>query len=184
MSKLLKKFLQIVIFPAALLVVSKLLGLYFAITYFNLDFFLDTEPEEIYSLQIYFTNQGDTLLANSVSNLMMFCAIAAVSIYFLIKYRLSLLASYNPRTLVKLNNINLLSWVHKKGNTFLRVFVWIMFLWVASITIIADTLAQNSFPFISILTFIVSIISTWVLIRTFEIEGEIIYPHSKASNLF
>ena len=184
MSKLLSKLLQIVIFPAALIVVSKLIGLYFVITYFNLEYFLDTKPEEIYSLQIYFANQTETVLANSVSNLFMLVAIATFTIYFLLKYRLSLLASYNPRTLVKLNNVNLLSWVNKKGNTFLKVFVWLTFLWLTSIITIADSLNNNTFIWIATLAFLVAITSTWVLIRTFEIEGEIIYPHNKASNLY
>ena len=184
MSKILSKFLQIVIFPAALLVVSKVAGLYFAIIYFKLDFFLETKPEEIYSLQIYFTNQTETLIANSVSNLFMLLTIGGVTIYFLIKYRLSLLASYNPKTLVKLNNLNLLPWINKKNNTFLRVFVWIVFLWFTCITIIADVFTNSTFSWIGTLAFLVTIISTWVLIRTFEIEGEIIYPHSKTSNLY
>ncbi len=184
MSKLLSKFLQIVIFPTALLVVSKVLGLYIAVMYFNLNFFLETHPEEIYSLQIYFTNSNETLIANSVSNLVMFCAIASVAAYFLIKYRLSLLATYNPRTLVKLNNWNMLSWVNKKDSTFLKVFVWTMFLWITSILIIVDVISQNTVGWIGIFAFVVTIISTWVLIRTFEIEGEIIYPHSETSNLY
>lgn len=184
MSKLLRKFLQHIVFPAALVIVSKVGGLYFAITFYNLDFFLETRPEQIYSMQIYFTDHGQALLANSVSNLIMFLAIAIITIYFLIKYRLSLLASYNPKTLVKLNNLNLMPWIYNKRNTFLRVFVWLMFLWTVCIIIITDTIAQNSFSWIATLTFVVTIVSTWVLIRTFEIEGEIIYPHNKTSNLY
>ncbi len=184
MSKLLKSFLQNVILPAALLVVSKVAGLYLAITLYQLDFFLDTRPGGIYSLQIYFTNNQDTLIANSFSNLVMFFSIALTTIYFLIKYRFSLLVTYDPKSMVKFNNLNLLPWINKKGNTFLRVFVWSLFLWVACITIITDEIARNNFSWISLSTFIVTIVSSWVLIRTFEIEGEIIYPHSKTSNLY
>ena len=184
MSKLLRKLLQYIILPAALLVVSRVAGLYFAVTFFNLDFFLETKPEQIYSLQIYFTNQTDALLASSVSNLTMFFTISLIAIYFLIKYRLSILAAYNPKVLVKLNNLNLMSWVNNKNNTFLRVFVWITFLWIVSIILIADVLSQNSFPWIAIISFLTTVMSTWTLIRTFEIEGEIIYPHSKISNLY
>ncbi len=184
MSKLLRKFLQYIILPTALLIVSKVVGLYVAITFFNLDFFLETRPEQIYSLQIYFTNQTDAVLANSISNLTMFLSISFVTIYFLIKYRLSILATYNPRILVKLNNLNLMIWINNKKNTFLRVFVWVMFLWIICITVVTDTLSGSSFSWISILTFLVTIISTWVLIRTFEIEGEIIYPHNRTSNLY
>ncbi len=184
MSKLLRKFLQYIILPSALLVVSKVVGLYIAITVFNLDFFLETRPEQIYSLQIYFTSGSDALFANSVSNLIMFLTISVFSIYFLIKYRLSLLVTHNPKTLVKINNLNLLPWINSRGNTFLKVFVWIMFLWVVSMTVIVDALSQNTYAWIGVLAFLVTIMSSWVLIRTFEIEGEIIYPHSKTSNLY
>jgi|GEM_PF-635109 len=183
MSKLLKKFLQNMILPAALLVVSKVAGLYFAITFFNLDFFLETRPEQVYSLQIYFTNQTDTLLASSTSNFTMFLTMSLMTIYFLVKYRLLILSAYNPRVLVKLNNLNLMPWVNDKRNTFLRVFTWNIFLWITSIVIIADVISQNSFSWIAIISFLVATTSTWVLVRTFEIEGEIIYPHSEISNL-
>ena len=184
MSKLLKKFLQYIVLPAALMIVSKVGGLYIAISFFNLEFFIETRPEQIYSLQIYFTNNTDAVLASSISNLTMFLTIALISIYFLIRYRLSLLAAYNPRILVKLNNFNLMPWANGKNNTFLKVFIWLMFLWVVSITIIADVISENSFAWIGMSAFVITTISTWVLIRTFEIEGEIIYPHNKTSNLY
>ena len=184
MSNLLRKFLQNIILPTALLVVSKVLGLYFAITFFNLDFFLETRPEQIYSIQIYFTNNSETILASSLSNLTMLLIMSVVASYFLIKYRLSVLSTYNPKILVKLNNLNLMPWVNSKSNTFLKVFIWVMFLWIACINIVADVLSQNTFLWIGVIAFVVSIVSSWVLIRTFEIEGEIIYPHSSTSNLY
>ncbi len=184
MSKLLRKLLQYIILPAALLVVSRVAGIYFAVNFFNLDFFLETQPEQIYSLQIYFTNQADALLASSISNLTMLITISSLAVYYLIKYRLSILAAYNPKVLVKLNNLNLMPWVNNKNNTFLKTFVWITFLWIVSIILIADVLSQDSSLWIAILSFLTAIISTWALIRTFEIEGEIIYPHSKVSNLY
>ena len=184
MSKLLSKFLQNIILPSAMLIVSKIVGLYFAVKFFNLDFFVDNQQESMYSLQIYFTNRADTLLANSVSNITMFSVMGLFTLYFLLRYRFSLMATYSPKTLVKFNKLNLLQWIHSRGNTFLKVLTWIIFLWVASITIIADSLIQDSFYWIGLVAFVVSIIFTSVLVRTFEIEGEIIYPHSKTSKLY
>ncbi len=184
MSKLLKNFLKYIILPSATIIVSKVVGLYFAINFFNLDFFLETRPEQIYSVQLYFVSQGDALIANSVSNLFMLGSIGLISIYFLTRYRLSKLAEYNPRVLVKLNNLYLMPWVNKKGDTFLKIFVWVLFLWVVSINSVVDTIGGNSFLWIAILSLTISVLSTWVLIRTFEIEDEILYSSNKAPNLY
>lgn len=184
MSNLLKNFLKYIILPSATIIVSKVVGLYFAVQFFNLDFFLETRPEQIYSVQLYFANQGDALVANSVSNLFMLGAIGLISIYFLTRYRLSKLAEYNPRILVKLNNLYLMPWVNRKGNTFLKVFIWILFLWIVSVNSVVDAIGGNSFHWVAILSLTISVLSTWVLIRTFEIESEFLYSNSKTPNLF
>ncbi len=184
MSKLLKRFLQNIIFPCALLVVSKVAGLYLASWMFDLKFFLDTKTNHFFSIQIYFENTTQAMLANSVSNIVSFATIAIFTAYFLMKYRLSLLTSSNPKVLVKLNNWNLIPWINTKGNSFLKVFIWTMFLWILSIIIIADIISQNSFLWIGVISSICTILLSWILIRTFEIESEINYPHSKTSNLY
>ncbi len=184
MSKLLKNFLKYIILPSATIIVSKVVGLYFAISFFNLDFFLETRREQIYSVQLYFVDQADTLIANSISNIFMLVALGLISTYFLTRYRLSKLAEHNPKILVKLNNLYLMPWVNKKGNSFLKVLVWVLFLWVVAINSIVDTIGGNSFLWIAILSLTISVLSTWVLIRTFEIESEIIYSSNKTPNLF
>ncbi len=184
MSKLLSKFLQSIILPSALLIVSKVTGLYIAVKLFNLDPFIENKPEQIYSLQIYFTNQTEALLANSVSNLTMLLVFSLLTAFFLTRYRLSVLANNNPKILLKINNLNLTSWINNKNNTFLKVFVWTMFLWIVCIKILVDVISQSSFLWIGGIAFIITLISTWVLIRTFEIEGEIIYSHNNTSKLY
>jgi hypothetical protein len=184
MSKLLKRLLQTIILPAAMIIVAKVGGLYLAIIYFKLDFFLETRPEGIYSIQLYFTNHSATLIANSWANISMLIVMTLFTAYFLLRYRLSLTSIYNPRTLVKLNRFNLLSWANKKGVSFLKVFVWIVFLWIACITIIADVISQNTFAWVGSIAFVLTILSTWILIRTFEMEAQTIYPESNTSNLY
>lgn len=176
MSNLLKRVLKISILPAALIIVAKVIGLYIAIKYFHLEVFIDNNPENMFSIQLFFMDSTSTLLANSVSNFAVLVTLAAVNTYLIFKYRLAIVYNNNPKTIVKLTKLNLISWVNKKDNDFMKVFVWTVFLWMVCFIIMSDVFAQGTYQWIGIFAFVVCTISTWVLIRTFEIESQIIYP--------
>lgn len=170
MSKILRKTLKILVLPAALMVLSKAAGLYLATLIFNLEVFLETHVDGVFSIQVFFLDRESTILANSFSNAFMLFIFTVATVALVIKYWFSVTSKYNPKTLIRLNNLNLISWVNEKDNSFLKVFIWIVFMWIIAILAISDTLKQYAYEWIGVIAFIVVIILTWILIRTLEME--------------
>jgi hypothetical protein len=170
MSKILRKILKILVLPAALMVLSKAAGLYLATLIFNLEVFLETHVDGIFSIQVFFLDRESTILANSFSNAFMLFIFTVATVSLVLKYWFSVTSKYNPKTLIRLNNLNLISWINEKDNSFLKVLVWIVFMWIIAILTISDILKQHSYEWLGVIAFVVVIILTWILIRTFETE--------------
>jgi len=181
MSKILKAVLKNLILPASLLVVSRVVGLYLATKIYGLQAILDTQAEGWFSVRVLFLDQDSTVLANSFSNIFMLTVFTLAGVYLALKYWLSVNLKYDPRTLVKLNNLNLLSWASEKGNTFIRVFIWIIFIWIITVLIISDTLQLQSYDWIGVMSFIVAIILTWLVLRCLEKELECLSNSNKCN---
>lgn len=176
MSKLLLNMLKISILPAATMVVSKLLGLYIGSVVFGIDTFLTNEIQDIFSVQLNTLSRDDALTLNSVSNLTMLIVMTSINLYFFVKYTIFLRSQNNPKTVVKLTKLNLVKWVTDKENSFLKVFVWGMFLIASNAIVIASTLHGETYTWIGIAAFMITIFFVWVLIRSFEMEAAKVYP--------
>lgn len=176
MSQLIRRLIKTAIFPAALMIVSKVAGLILAVSILNLNVYFANDINGIFSFQIYFLNEGETFIANSFSNAFMILVMAVFTMYFVIRYYVSSTAGKNPRTIVKLVKLNLLSWVTSKSNGFIRAFVWTIFFLASSLIVIASSLNTATFAIIGIASFLVLVVNVWLLIRGFEIDSESIYP--------
>lgn len=179
MSKLLKRILKISVWPAVLMIAGKLLGIIIANIAYKLDFFIDNQIQGIFSIQLYYTDTATTLLVNSVSNLFMIIILAVPTIYFIIKTSIYQSTLQNPRTIVKITKLNVLSWITKNDTSFLLIFVWCSFLLVASLIIIAQSIQGISYSWIGGFSAVLAIFSIWGTIKTYELEIDKIYPKEK-----
>ena len=179
MSKLLKRILKISVWPAVLMIAGKLLGIIIANIAYKLDFFIDNQIQGIFSIQLYYTDTATTLLVNSVSNLFLIIVLAVPTIYFIIKTSIYQSTLQNPRTIVKITKLNVLSWITKNDTSFLLIFVWCSFLLVASLVVIAQSIQGISYSWIGGLSAVLAIFSVWGTIKTYELEIDKIYPREK-----
>ncbi len=170
MSKILRKTLKILVLPAALMVLSKAVGIYIAAIIFDLEVFLETHVDGIFSIQVFFLDKESTVLANSFSNAFMLFVFTVATVSLVLKYWFSVTSKYNPKTLIRLSNLNLISWVNEKDNSFLKVLIWVIFMWIIAILTISDILKQYAYEWIGVIAFVIVIILTWILIRTLETE--------------
>ncbi len=166
------------------MIISKALGVYLATLVYNLPVFLDTQRETIFSVQIFFLDTESTILANSFSNLFMLFIFTIATIYLITRFWLSANSKYNPKILIKLNNLNLLSWIHHKENTFLTVLIWLIFLWLITLLIISDMFKHMTYNWIAVLSFTISIISSWILVRALEMELDTMPIEDNNSKIF
>ncbi|MHC1716528.1 MAG: hypothetical protein AB9915_01350 [Candidatus Dojkabacteria bacterium] len=176
MSKLLRRALKISLWPAILMIAGKLLGIAVVSMVYDLKFFIDNNLDGIYSVQIYFTDSSTTLFVNSVSNLLMLIILAIPTFYFIIKTSVYQSSLQNPKTVIKITRMNILNWITKKDTSFLQIFIWSSFLTIASIIVIIHTLQNNCYTWIGIVAGVISLLTIWGTIKTFELETDNIYP--------
>ena len=176
MSKLLKKALKSAIFPASLLVAGKFLSVFLLISYLGMNFSVGNDNASFFTIQLYLNDPKATLFVNSISNLFSLLIIAIPSLYFLLQLTLFKNAQGDPRVVVKLTKLNLLKWVTSQESSLIKVTVWTVFLWIISGIVISSTISFSTYSWIGILAGILVTLSTWGLVRTFEMETAKIYP--------
>ena len=176
MSKLLRRALKISIVPAVLLIVGKFLGILGTSIIYNLNFQISNDLNGIFSVQIYYSDASTTLFVNSISNLVMVLFVALPLAYFIIKTYLYNSVAKNPRTIVKMTRFNILKWITAKDTSFLTMFIWCAFLWIASGVTVAHTLQGSTYTWIGIVAGFIALIASLFTIKTFEMETDNIYP--------
>lgn len=179
MSKLLKRALKISIVPAILMIVGKFIGIFATSALYDLQFSIGNETNGLFSVQIYYPDEVTTLFVNSVSNLVMVLFIALPLIYFIVKTYIYQTAAQNPKTIIKITKLNLLSWITKQDTSFLTIFIWCAFLWLSSGITVVHTLQGSTYTWIGILAGVLVLLSTLFTIKTFELETGKIYPSEK-----
>lgn len=176
MSKILLKTLRLAILPAATMVVAKLIGTYIAVQFYNIDIFISNDIGLFFSVQLNVATDTQAMQIESISNTIMLIIMTISSSYIFIKYSLYQMSKDSPQTIVKLTKLNLLKWVTDKHSVFLKVFVWTIFLLTTSAIVITSALNSRTTQWIGAVAFVITIISMWSLVRTFEVETARIYP--------
>jgi hypothetical protein len=179
MSKLLKRALKNSMLPAILMIAGKLLGIVFVSVVYGLTFEIGNDLQGIFSTQIYFSDPAITLFVNSVSDLSMLLFIAIPTIYFISKTVVFQSTVDNPKTIVKVTQFNLLKWITKDDTTFLKIFIWCAFLLIVSSITIVNSIQDNTYTWIGILSGALTFVCSLGAIKSFEIESNRVYPDNR-----
>lgn len=176
MSKLLIRALKLSILPASLMVVGKFVSVFILIAAAQLQFSIESSRQTLFSIQVYLEEYSDVLFINSYSNLITLALIAIPTFYILARKLFMQSARENPRTIVKLTRLNILKWVLNDKTSVLKITVWTMFLWIISGVCISSSISGFTHIWIGILSGVLSILATWGMIKTYEMETDKIYP--------
>lgn len=175
MSKLIIAILKNSILPASLMIAGKVLGLFIAVRLYNFDLYLANDIKQIFTIQVFFTDPVQTIIANSFSNMVMLMLLAAGTFYFLFKHMVQMTATRDPRTIVKLVKYNMLNWATDHNNNFIKALIWCIFLWAACLVTIANAIAGVAADYVTITAIVLLVLSAWRIIKTFELETVRIY---------
>ncbi|MFH1547487.1 MAG: hypothetical protein ABIC57_03300 [bacterium] len=182
MSKLLRKILSAAVFPAALMIVSKLAGLSISNWLFNLGWNLETSTGSLFSVRVTYADAASVVISNTYSNFIMI-------LIMLLGTGMTLFQAYflheshqNPRVLVKFMDINFIIWLTDSESLFPKMSVWIGFLWVSTLIVITQTIRHVSDPWVATLALLLSVIFTWFAIKDFEREIDTIIPENGKLN--
>ncbi len=182
MSKLLQKILSAALFPAALVIVSKIAGMLLVNEIFNLNWGIQTSSGGLFTVQILYEDPAKALLCNSYSSLFVLIVLAIGVGILLFQGAFLHTTHQNPRVLVKLINFNFLLWLTESDIIFPRLAVWLMFLWIISILNITQALQGDIYPFVAVVGFVLSIISTALAFRDFERDLQTMMPEHGTLN--
>ncbi len=176
MSNLLKRALKISLTPAILIIAVKVLGILLLGSIYGFDMQIGNDLGETFSTQIYISNEKDALFLNSLSDGLTLSVLVLPLAYMIVKVFVSRKSLEDPRTIIKLTKANLLKWVTDKETSFLKVFIWTVFLWIVSSLIIVNTLQEKTYIGIGVSAGICALISAWCVLHIFEIESNKLYP--------
>lgn len=184
MSILLKKALRISITPAILMIAGKFLGIMVLILIYNIDFEVGNEITGIFSTQIYLPDDSTTLFVNSMSDLSMILLLGIPTLYMIIQTTVIQSVTSNPRTIAKVVKFNVLRWVTSGQTTFLRIFIWSSFVVISSSIVIVNSITASTYAWVGIIAGVLSLLSVWGLIKTFEIETNKVYPSNNKHSYY
>lgn len=176
MSKLLKRALSSSIIPASLLVAGKFVSVFSLISILGQSFSLTNNKTNFFTIQLFLSDERTAMIVNSYSNLITLLLIAIPTIFMLLQISLFKNAQTNPRVVVKLTRLNILKWVTSSESSLVKVLIWTMFLWIIAGITISSAINMQTYNWIGILAGFLALVSTWGLLRTFELETDKIYP--------
>ncbi|OGC36983.1 hypothetical protein A2436_01905 [candidate division WS6 bacterium RIFOXYC1_FULL_33_9] len=179
MSKILKRALKNTIIPAITMIAGKSLGVFVVSAIYGFSLQIGNDINGIFSTQIYFQDREVTQFVNSISDLIMLLSLAVPTMYLIIKTAIFQSASNNPKTIVKVAEFNMLKWITKDDTSFLKIFIWCAFLWIASALVIRNGIQNDTYSWIAILAGGISFITGLGALKTFEVETNKVYPDSK-----
>ncbi|MCK9368775.1 hypothetical protein M0R04_02240 [Candidatus Dojkabacteria bacterium] len=176
MSKLLKRALKSAILPSSILIAGKFLSVFLLISVLGVKFSVTNEIQNFFSIQLNIVDQTTAIYINSLSNFICLLLIAIPT--FVILFRNTLLkdAQSNPRVVVRLSKLNILKWVTGPENSLIKVIVWTIFLWIITGICISQAVSNSIYPWIGVIAGVLSLLSSYGILRTFEKETAKIYP--------
>lgn len=176
MSKSLIKLLDNALLPAALMVVSKFIGILLTIQLFNISWTVQETPNNVFAFQTILSSQ-DALLVTSYSDLFMFTVLAfgftvhILRAVFLHKSHVSL------DLLTRLAHKDLLNLLKSSYEIYHGASVWLLFMWVTSILVLSNVINNFVFSWIGPVVLLVSTLLTIVFLQDVYRELEYLRQH-------
>lgn len=170
MSKLLVKLVDEAIFPAALIIAAKALGIMVVNLVFGLTWSVDTIFKAFWQPHIIYPTEVEAIMVASYSNLFMYTAIF-VGMAMIIAKAFYLHDSHvSPQLVLKLAKMDLLQVIQSSFQLYHQAIVWFVFLVLATVFIFSNYMQGMTYAWIAITAVVLTIITFWLLIRDIEEE--------------
>lgn len=169
MSKTLVKIVDASIFPAALMVAGKFIGLYLVLNLFNLDWGVENTPNSLVSARPVLLD-SDLAFASSYSDLFVMILMLLGFSYYVVKAVFLHSSHIDPRIVTRLAVNGLLDLVKDSFEIYNKASIWLLFVWLTNITIIINTLMGKTYTWVLLLSVVLSLLLTIILLRDVAYE--------------
>lgn len=174
MSDKLIKLIDYSIFPIALLICAKVIGIILVNTSFNLNWGFLNDGDSLFSVRIAYETESQKIIASSYSNLIMYITV-------FLGFSVSLFRAYylheshiSPWLSAKLTMSNLLGIVSNSVDVFAKASVWLILIWMSTVLIMFSVFSGDTFVWIGVATFLLSSGLTFLLLKDYENELKIV----------
>ena len=156
------KILDYSLLPFSLLILGKTLGMYFVLSQLNIDWGIAEFANSLVSTTpVVFRKDLETVATNS--NLIMF---GVFYIFLGVQILFTFLRNRtdDSKMLEKIMKLNFLNILQKSSAVYTRLIVWLVYLWLAMVIIVIDTLLGRNALWALGLTLIFAVIGTATLL--------------------
>ena len=167
MSKTLIKILDEAVFPAALLIAAKILGIVVLNVGFKLDWSVTSVANSFFSTRIEYSG-SDAVMVASYSNLLMYIAVFAGVAIILSKMFYLNPNHATPQLVLKLARADMLHWIRSAFELYHQAFVWFLFLVITTIFIFLNYLNGDTYDWIAWVVLVITIFTLWILIKVVD----------------
>lgn len=172
MSKSLVKIVDASLFPAALMVAGKFVGLYLTIKAFGFDWGVDSKPSVFFSSRPIFMEE-DLLVASSYSDLFLIFVMIFGFSFHIIRAIFLHKSHIHPKLLTRLAMHGLLGLVKDSFEIYHRASVWLLFLWLVNVLVLINVLLGKTYTWVLAVGLAATIFLTIVLLRDVAYEIKI-----------
>ncbi len=179
MSKTLVKIVDASLFPAALMVAGKFIGLYLVLNIFNLEWGVENTPNSIVSARPVLLGE-DLAFASSYSDLFVILLMLLGFSYYVIKAVFFHSSHIDPRLATRLAINGLFDLVKDSFEIYNKASIWLLFVWLTNVTIIVNTLMGKTYTWVLLFSVTISLLLTIILLR--DVAYEINIAQGKIKN--
>lgn len=172
MSKSLVKVIDVALLPAALMVVSKLIGIFISAALFEIEIDISSAAESILSIRPV-VESADLSALSTYSDLIMYLLLASGFTFILVQATHFHDTHINPRLLVKLNKHNLTGLVQSSFKIYHSAAIWSIVLWIATILVLVNAVVGATQWWVGITSIFASIIFSTLMIQDVYREIEL-----------
>ena len=165
-SKILIKLIDQAIVPAVFLLTVRILSVILVSKYFGIYFLLGKNG-------FYFSNPNELLTVNSYSTLIMVLAVSVGLLYILLKSYFFHDTHISPGFTAKLFSLKLSSFIQGSFDLYSQGAIWLSYIYLLLMVTGLMTIYGMVYPWIFVITLILTVLSTIFLILDVENEIEI-----------
>ncbi|MFC1780133.1 hypothetical protein ACFLY9_00345 [Patescibacteria group bacterium] len=173
MSKSLVKLVDAALVPAAIMILGKVIGLWFVNIAFKLDWSIITDSNNFFSVKIEYATLSEQITATSYSNLIMYLFVFAGFLFVLIRALYLHSSHITPSMIAKLATNNLLNLITDSFEIYHKASVWLIMLWLALIALTVNVLLGRAYPWTGVISVLCTVLATVILLRDVAKEVEI-----------
>lgn len=178
MSRLLTIILKKSILPASLLIVGKLIGLWLAISLYNLNYGISNDLGEAFSVQIFFYDKQQTLIANTFSDAFMFFVLLIGLLIVLIRAKV-FSADKEDSTVINDVSVQFEKLLKIKESIVVNLIVWGVYLLIAYFLLLRNSFYHYNQAWLSAITGTLLVILVASMFKMVEFYVDKIYPGDK-----